>query len=460
MKGASAPTLALALSVGLFAVPTESQAFLDKLFKKTRPAESSADATSQANAAASSLYREAQMAAAKGNTRAALSGFQKVVDRYPLSPSASSAQFQMGETQLSKGDLDTAFDAFQLLVSNYRQSPEFATAIQRQFEIAEAAKSGERVSSFIGIPMKLTSARIVEMYEAVLGNAPFGPNAPKAQFSIAEIHQDLGRKNQAVAAYQKIVSDYPRTTQAKDAQFRIGQINNITALRSEDVGSIRDAQAAMETFVIENPNAAESEDAQAILSSLQTRDLGKDMEVARFYEKTGKPKAAAIYYQGVVKYPGNEFYEEARDRLLALGEDTSAPAPAAAVASRPAPVRMAESGELMPLPRGDGLTESGVKVQRPKTVITPDGHEVAIKTADVVASDLVKASPRYVGPRAPDLNRLLRKPKPRLSVPSEILALDENPGALPGEADSTGNILLPPPPDGSNEVLIPPAPAE
>ena len=198
-------------------------------------------------------------------------------------------------------------------------------AVERQFQIAEAAKSGERVS-FVGIPMKLTSSRIMEMYQGVIDNAPFGSSAPKAQFSIAEILQDLGRKAEAVAAYQKVVDDYPRSEQAKDAQFRIGQINNITSLRSEDVGSIREAQAAMQTFVLENPDAQESSDASAILSSLQERDLGKDIEVARFYEKTGKAGAAVIYYQGVLKYPDSQYYDEAKTRLAALEGTVEMPA--------------------------------------------------------------------------------------------------------------------------------------
>jgi len=439
VKGALAPTICLTIGIGLFAVPTESHAFLNKLFKKKDAEVPAADEQARIDAAASVLFDKGASLEASGNTRGAVSAYQKLVDRYPLSASAAKSQYQIAELRLARGEIDDSFDAFQLLIENYRKSDQFGAALDRQFQIAEAAKSGEKIT-FVGIPMKLTSARIIEMYEAVIANAPFGANASKAQFSIAEIYQDLGNKDLSVGSYQKVVDNYPRSAQASDAQFRIGQINNITALRSRDVGSNREAQSAMQTFLIDNPDAERSDDARAILSSLQERDLKKDLDIARFYEKTGKPKAATIYYRGILRYPGSEYYPEARERLTALGEEVADPS-----VSADDGYSVAE-GELAPT-GGDGYS----------TVITPEGIEVPTNASQVATANLVKARSNYAGPPAPDLGRLLKKAAPRLSGPTEVISVEDDPGDLPvSDGADAGTILLPPPPE--TDITLPPLP--
>ena len=57
--------------------------------------------------------------------------------------------------------------------------------------------------------MKLGPNETIELYRKVIVNAPYGRFAPLSQFAIAEIHQDQGEKNEAVAAYQTVVDNYP-----------------------------------------------------------------------------------------------------------------------------------------------------------------------------------------------------------------------------------------------------------
>ena len=357
------------------------------------------------------------------------------------------------------------------------------------------------------------------MYETVISNAPFGKDAPKAMFSIAEIQQDLGRRPAAVAAYQRVVDDYPNSPEAKDAQFRIGQISNLVSLKSEDVGSIREAQAAMQTFVLENPDAEESPDARAILSNLKKRDLGKDMEIARFYEKTGKLKAAKIYYQGIANFPDSEFYAEATERLdflrEATGESNSETAPATLPEKTPEKSQSKFVSTFHNIfnksaeePSDEGPSDEELSNEKPseksqskltsrflsifkKTPKEPSEKSQSNLTSRLLGSFketpkepaeksqskfasvhhkdgsktlLIKANPRYVGPRAPDLDHLLKKPKPRLSPPVNVIGQNDLPAALPKQdmPGETGNLLLPPPPSGGESVpsapIVPPTP--
>lgn len=546
MKGLFVPSLTLALTLGIFAFPTDSHAFLKKLFKKPPTTELKEEEKLEIEQAATEQLVDAERVAETEKEKAAIKAFEKIIKDYPLTEAAADAQFQIGSLHKQAGNLEDAFEAHQKLITKYRQSPRFAEAVKEQFQIAEGAKAGNKVT-FVGIPMKLTSSRIIEMYETVISNAPFGKDAPKAMFSIAEIQQDLGRRPAAVAAYQRVVDDYPNSPEAKDAQFRIGQISNLVSLKSEDVGSIREAQAAMQTFVLENPDAEESPDARAILSNLKKRDLGKDMEIARFYEKTGKLKAAKIYYQGIANFPDSEFYAEATERLdflrEATGESNSETAPATLPEKTPEKSQSKLASTFLNIfnksdealsdeepseksqskfvstfhnifnksaeePSDEGPSDEELSNEKPseksqskltsrflsifkKTPKEPSEKSQSNLTSRLLGSFketpkepaeksqskfatvhhkdgsktlLIKANPRYVGPRAPDLDHLLKKPKPRLSPPVNVIGQNDLPAALPKQdmPGETGNLLLPPPPSGGESVpsapIVPPTP--
>lgn len=573
MKGAFLPYFVLALTAAAIAIPTDGHAFFKRLFSEKQSNVPQGEERARMEAEADAKLAEAAAIAESGNQKAATKAYRKIVEDYPLAAAAPIAQFQIGDLLRQEGKLEDAFDELQKLVADYRQSPRFEAAVAAQFEIAEAAKAGQKIK-FAGIPLKVTTSRIIEMYETVLVNAPFGIMAPQASFSIAEINQDLGRHAEAIVGYQRVVDDYPKSAEARDAQFRIGQISNIIALRSEDVGSIREAQAAMQTFVLENPDAERSADAQAILGSLKKRDLGKDMEVARFYEKTGKLRAAAIYYRDISSLPDSEFRAEARERLANIDEALSLNViietdgqpgdphffddpednpgifrkvargirvipdlvvsgvrkPLSAINApneddnsesysfeveyqesddKPEDPDLLEDSESNPgffrrvtqrirdipgaamrglqkpspaikAPPEDAPQEDTPGISKSKDGTLSHDHDAqatnkrstsntaspAKKTSRGTSTDLIKASSRYVGPRAPDLDKLLEKPKPRLTPPSDIVAQDEPPASLPDSSGEVSNILLPPPPDDTTatddaeEAPLPPAPEE
>ena len=265
-----------------------------------------------------------------------------------------------------------------------------------------------------------TSAVASSLEHGRIENAPFGKLAPLAQFSIAEIYQDLGEKDQAVLAYQLIVDNYPNTKQASEAQFRIGSISNVAASRSEDKSILTTTRDALNMYMASHPKGERASEAEMILRQVNADEANQSLEVGKFYQKMGKTKAAAIYYNEALKYGSPEASAEARTLLGELA------------AADPEAVADAKRGQ----PNQDYTTAGATNLKR--------------------RSD-------YVGPMAPELARLGDKPKMRtgddsfMPIPVQEPSLPTTPGAAP----DPGTLLPPPavPPMEERPALLPVPPA-
>ena len=408
----------LACAVSFLALTATSSALWPFSGKKDKVVPVDSERESQEFAAAS-LLASAREADEAGRTGRAQSLYQALVKQYPFTKSAAEASFRNAVIIRHNGKMDDAFEAFQKFILSYRDSPHFTEAIEKQYEIAEEAKGGRKQRGMLLIAMKMNSSDVIKFYETIIKNAPFGKYAPLAQFSIAEIQQDLKEKDKAVAAYQKVVENYPNTSQASEAQFRIGSISNIAAQRSEDASNLLAARDALRTYIAVNPGGERKQETEMILNQVNTAEANQSLTVAKFYQRVGKTKAAAIYLNEALKFGSPEVSAEARTMLAELA------------ASDP-----------------DGVADAKKGPGQDYTVLTAEN----LKTRD-----------DYVGPLAPDLARLSQKPKMRtgddgfVPIPLQEPTLPLRPGAAsPGSGS-----LLPPVPEMEKPALlpVPPTPA-
>ena len=404
--------IAFAIAAGM---TSPASAFLDFLKKAEKKVPSTTEKQMQ-EASASAMLRDGKSAEAAGNSSKASSIYTQIVKQYPFTDSAAEAAYSKAVITRQTGQLQDAFDAFQAFIDSHRQSPRFSDAIQQQYEIAEEAKGGKKQKNFLVIPMKLGSSEVIELYQKVIRNAPYGKFAPMAQFSIAEIHQENNDKSAAIAAYQGVVDNYPSSPQASEAQFRIGSISNVAAMKSEDQGNLVAARDALNTYVAANPAGDRASEAQAMLQQVSSAEAEDSLKIAKFYEQQGKPKAAAIYYNEALKYGTSEASSEARTRLADL--------------ARNYPQDMAD-----------------MKMSEAADYTVPAA--VDLRNRD-----------DYVGPPAPELSKLSQKPKMRADDGFVPIPLTEP--KLPmreGVTQPPPGSLLPPVGDPSKPMLLPVPPA-
>lgn len=406
----------LACAVSFLSLTTLSSAIWPFSGKKDKIAPMASERETQ-EVAASALLAEAQQAHNAGKTGRAQGLYQAIMKSYPFTQSAAEAAFQDALIIRHVGKMDDAFEAFQSFIQSYPNSPRFSEAVEKQYEIAEEAKGGKKQRSLLLLPMKMNATDVIEFYERIIKNAPFGKYAPLSQFSIAEIQQDMKEKDKAVAAYQKVVENYPNTSQAAEAQFRIGSISNIAAQRSEDASNLLAARDALRTYIASNPGGERKEETEQILRQVNTAEANQSLTVAKFYQRIGKTKAAAIYLNEALKFGSPEVSAEARTRLAELA------------AADP-----------------DGVSDAKKGPGQDYTALTAQN---------------LKSRDEYVGPLAPELVRLSQKPKMRtgddgfMPIPLQEPTLPLRPGAATPGAGS----LLPPVPETEKPALLPVPPA-
>lgn len=306
---------------GIAAAPQTSPA-LDlnplHLFRKEDVKAPTPEVKAQQEATAAAMLRDARTAASTGSNGKAQGIYKDIVRQYPFTDSAAEAAFENANLVRQTGKGTDAFDAYQKFVDGYRQSRHFSQAVQAQFEIAEAAKSGKKESGLIPIKMKVDVTRIVEMFNAIIKNAPYGKFAAPSQFAIGEVYQDDGNKAMANAAFQAVVDNYPATKQASEAQFRVGAISSAAARKTQDASNLVAARDALESYKTAHPTGDRMGEVQSGLSQLTEAQAQQSLKIAQFYEKSGKPKAAAIYYNEALKFGAPEASLKARERLAVL----------------------------------------------------------------------------------------------------------------------------------------------
>jgi outer membrane protein assembly factor BamD (BamD/ComL family) len=399
-------------------LPNLSKANPVNWFKKEEATVPNTGQKQTQEAAAAAMLRDAKTAASTGNKGRAMDIYKSTVKQYPFTDSAADAQFEYSKLLRESGKFEDAYEGFQKFITDFRQSPRFAEAVQQQFQIAEESRTGKHATVFVVIPSKVGPNKLIEMYQGVIRNAPFSKYSAPAMFAIGEIYQDKGEKALADAAFQQVVDNHPGTQLAAEAQFRIGSINNANARRTQDSANLVKARDALEIYKASHPSGERIGEIEALKKQNTDLSANRSLEIAQFYEKSGKPKAAAIYYNEAIKFGSPEASLKARERLALVA------------AAHPEEVK-----------------ENTANVENDYTI---------------PAAMNLKNRPEYAGPPVPELAKLTQKTKMRVEkddfkpIPLKEPELPTRPSTAPAPG-----MLIPPAPAGTGDkrLLLPAPPA-
>lgn len=249
-----------------------------------------------------------------------IKAYRRFIKNNPASPLAMRAQYRIGQLYEAAGNSSRAFDAYQTLVTKYPDTPDFEKAVASQVVIANSYLEGKKVN-FLGLPIVPGTDRAESMFASIINNAPFSKNAPIAQFNLGLTYERQGRVKEAAAAYRQVLDRYPNSSIADDALYQIGYIYMRIGEsgKSQDLSAVIEAKNSFEDFLLQypsSPKAAQARDNMAKLAGTEAVDL---MAIAKFYDRYKNYRAAAIYYNDVVRRSADT--EEARfaaDRVQEL----------------------------------------------------------------------------------------------------------------------------------------------
>ena len=168
------------------------------------------------------------------------------------------------------------------------------------------------------------------LFDEVERQHPYSPWARRAQLMSAFSYYVAQDYNKAIQSAQRFLSVHPGNKDAPYAYYLIAlsyyeQISDVT----RDQKTTEQALAALQEVERRFPQSEYASDARLKIDLVKDHLAGKEMEIGRFYERSGRWTAAQIRFQNVVeKYQTTSHAPEALYRLtetsLALGIPTEA----------------------------------------------------------------------------------------------------------------------------------------
>ena len=230
--------------------------------------------------------------------------YARLAQDFPFTKTAATAQFRAAQMFEKEAKIGRSVRGLPTLIRKYPQSTAYATALERQFTLANDLRANP--GGFLGFGRRTTDD-LIAMYEKIIANGMRSPYAPKAQLAIAELYaarNDLGDKDKSIQAFQKIVDNYQESPEAQDAAYKIGNVNFQASQKSRDSGTLTQAQESIESARTLFPDSTQAPEAQQMLQQAHRGPRPRNhSRPASSTRRKGQLKAAVIYYSDVLRIP-------------------------------------------------------------------------------------------------------------------------------------------------------------
>lgn len=271
------------------------------------------------NGNAQQLFEKAQAAEQAGNLGRAISAYGALARKYPKDALAAGAIYKKAQLLEQTHDYLKAAETYRQIVERYPKFERFDDAIEAQFRIGEMYLNGKK-AKFLGLSIVNALDKAVDVFAAIVRTAPYGKYTARAQFDIGLAREKQGANDAALQAYQAVVDKFPDDPAAADAQYQIGYIWFAAAKSgTKDAAASRNAKTAFDDFLFKHPRSEKAAQAREDLRLLDTKQTNDAYSVAKFYDKQKNYRAAAIYYNDVIRQqPGSPQGDHAQRRVNEL----------------------------------------------------------------------------------------------------------------------------------------------
>ena len=268
---------------------------------------------------AAQLFEKAQEAERRGNLKSAIKAYRTIVKKYSRDTLAPGSCFRMGQLQEQTHQYILAAQSYAVVADRYQKSERFEEAIEGLFRIGEMYLKGQK-TKILGIPVKSGMSQAVLIFNTIIRTAPFGKHTARAQFNLGRAYEKQGSNELAIAAYQAVVEKFPNDPIAVDAQYQIGYIwSQASSAGTYDPATATHAKVGFEDFLARYPNSEKAAQARENLKRMERKQSSTAYDIAKFYDKQKYYRAAAIYYNEVIRQqPSSPEAERAKKRVSEL----------------------------------------------------------------------------------------------------------------------------------------------
>ncbi len=231
--------------------------------------------------------------------------FQKLSKSYKESREAAEAQYYLGRCQEEQGDYYKAFREYRKTIQTYPSTKRFGEILEREYQMGNYFLAGKK-RKVLGMAALLPARdKAVEIFQAIVDDGPFSEYGQLAQYKLGLSHLALEDYEEAVSAFEQLISRYPDSPLVDDARFQTTQASLKGTFKSDyDQSPSDQAARQLDAFLKEFPQSALAPQATAKLQELKERRAHHDYDVAQFYERRRHPASALIYYQTIAQQFG------------------------------------------------------------------------------------------------------------------------------------------------------------
>lgn len=250
--------------------------------------------------------------------------FVRLTDEYKDSELAPESQYYAGRAFEEEGKYLFAYQNYQKTIDNYPYTKRLEEIIEREYNIAGIFQD-KNAPKLIELELSVSIDRAIEIYKKIIENNAYGPYADKSVFKMAECYRRIKKYSEALDAYDKLVTDYPKSELVDEARYQLAYTAYESSLDSEyDQASTDRALNKFEKLAGSTNVAAVSNGADKAMSLLREKKADSIYNTAAFYEKQKKYKSAVIYYQDIVdQYPETAIAGMAGEKIKLLKEKAS-----------------------------------------------------------------------------------------------------------------------------------------
>ena len=228
--------------------------------------------------------------------------FQKLIRTYKESREAAEAQYYLGRCFEEDGDYYRAFLEYRKTIQTYPSTKRFDEILEREYQQGNYFLAGKKRKLFGTAAILPARDKAVEIFQAIVDDGPFSEYGQLAQYKLGLAHLALQDYEQAVTAFEQVISRYPDSPLVDDARFQIAQASLKGTFKSAYDQSPTDLAAReLEAFLREYPESKLVPEATTRLKELKERRAEHEYDVGQFYERRKPLASALIYYQTILE---------------------------------------------------------------------------------------------------------------------------------------------------------------
>ena len=260
---------------------------------------------------ATQRYQHALVLLTQGHGKSAARELRRVLKEFPKAKWAEAALFNVGEAYYLGGHYKASADAFGEYLEKYPAGTYFEQALSRMLSAGVLLSKKKR-----------SMQASVDVLDKVIELAPVGDLADDASDAIGDAYFRAGHYDEAADAYRNLAVQYPTSEWVQAAPFKIGRCYMLKGSHLRvNPEAYAEARTHFQEYLRKYPQGGRVEEAELYLSKATALQAGAEYELAEFYVRVKKPRAAAIYLTTVVEdFPDTDHARRAEALLARLRE--------------------------------------------------------------------------------------------------------------------------------------------